>query len=53
MAYIIVVNPQILSQAAMPAESVMFATCLSSAACHLFRILTVLFILRCLYQAAA
>ena len=31
MAYIIVVNPQILSQAGMPAEGVVFATCLSSA----------------------
>jgi adenine/guanine/hypoxanthine permease len=31
MAYIIVVNPQILSQAGVPAEGVVFATCLSSA----------------------
>jgi adenine/guanine/hypoxanthine permease len=31
MAYIIVVNPQILSQAGIPAEGVVFATCLSSA----------------------
>src|SRR6516225_10194810 len=31
MAYIIVVNPQILSQAGMPAEGVAFATCLSAA----------------------
>ncbi len=31
MAYIIVVNPQILSQAGMPAEGVVFATCLASA----------------------
>jgi adenine/guanine/hypoxanthine permease len=31
MAYIIVVNPQILSQAGMPAEDVVFATCLASA----------------------
>jgi len=31
MAYIVVVNPQILSQAGMPAEGVVFATCLSSA----------------------
>ena len=31
MAYIIVVNPQILSQAGMPAEGVVFATCLSAA----------------------
>jgi hypothetical protein len=30
MAYIIIVNPQILSQAGMPAEGVVFATCLSS-----------------------
>src|ERR1700735_3934407 len=30
MAYIIVVNPQILSQSGMPAESVLFATCISS-----------------------
>jgi len=31
MAYNIVVNPQILSQAGMPAEGVVFATCLASA----------------------
>ena len=31
MAYIIVVNPQILKQAGMPAEGVVFATCVSSA----------------------
>src|SRR5512146_117737 len=31
MAYIVVVNPQILSQAGMPAEGVLFATCLASA----------------------
>ena len=31
MAYIVVVNPQILAQAGMPAEGVMFATCLSAA----------------------
>ncbi|MGB7434195.1 MAG: NCS2 family permease [Candidatus Acidiferrum sp.] len=31
MAYIIVVNPQILSQAGMPVEGVVFATCLSPA----------------------
>jgi adenine/guanine/hypoxanthine permease len=31
MAYIIVVNPQILSQSGMPAEGVLFATCISSA----------------------
>jgi AGZA family xanthine/uracil permease-like MFS transporter len=31
MAYIIVVNPQILSQAGMPADGVVFATCLASA----------------------
>src|SRR5499425_2887756 len=31
MAYIIVVNPQILSQTGMPAEGVVFATCLSAA----------------------
>jgi AGZA family xanthine/uracil permease-like MFS transporter len=30
-AYIVVVNPQILSQAGMPAEGVVFATCLSAA----------------------
>src|ERR1700739_2401437 len=31
MAYIIVVNPQILSQAGMPPEGVVFATCVSAA----------------------
>ena len=31
MAYIIVVNPQILSQSGMPADGVLFATCISSA----------------------
>jgi AGZA family xanthine/uracil permease-like MFS transporter len=31
MAYIVVVNPQILSQAGMPVDGVMFATCLSAA----------------------
>jgi adenine/guanine/hypoxanthine permease len=31
MAYIIVVNPQILAQAGMPAEGVVFATCVSAA----------------------
>jgi adenine/guanine/hypoxanthine permease len=31
MAYIIVLNPQILSQTGMPAEGVVFATCLSAA----------------------
>src|SRR5215475_7445553 len=31
MAYIVVVNPQILAQAGMPVEGVLFATCLSSA----------------------
>jgi len=30
-AYIVVVNPQILVQAGMPAEGVVFATCLSAA----------------------
>src|SRR5271169_4422922 len=35
MAYIVVVNPQILAQAGMPAEGVLFATCLSSAAATL------------------
>ena len=35
MAYIIVVNPQILSQAGMPAEGLVFATCLSAAAATL------------------
>ncbi|HET9804121.1 MAG TPA: NCS2 family permease [Candidatus Acidoferrum sp.] len=31
MAYIIVVNPRILSEAGMPADGVLFATCVSSA----------------------
>jgi adenine/guanine/hypoxanthine permease len=31
MAYIVVVNPQILSQTGMPADGVVFATCLSAA----------------------
>jgi adenine/guanine/hypoxanthine permease len=31
MAYIIVVNPQMLAQSGMPAEGVLFATCVSSA----------------------
>ena len=31
MAYIIVVNPQILAQAGMPADGVVFATCASAA----------------------
>lgn len=31
MAYIIVVNPQILAEAGMPIEGVLFATCVSSA----------------------
>jgi adenine/guanine/hypoxanthine permease len=31
MAYIIVVNPQILAQSGMPAEGVLFATCVSAA----------------------
>jgi AGZA family xanthine/uracil permease-like MFS transporter len=31
MAYIVVVNPQILSQSGMPAEGVVFATCISAA----------------------
>src|SRR5579862_2214272 len=35
MAYIVVVNPQILSQAGMPAEGVLFATCLAAAAATL------------------
>jgi adenine/guanine/hypoxanthine permease len=32
MAYIVVVNPQILAEAGMPADGVVFATCLSAAA---------------------
>jgi adenine/guanine/hypoxanthine permease len=35
MAYIVVVNPQILSQAGMPTEGVVFATCVSAAAATL------------------
>ncbi len=35
MAYIIVVNPQILAQAGMPPEGVLFATCISAAAASL------------------
>jgi AGZA family xanthine/uracil permease-like MFS transporter len=35
MAYIVVVNPQILSQAGIPAEGVVFATCVSAAAATL------------------
>jgi AGZA family xanthine/uracil permease-like MFS transporter len=35
MAYIVVVNPQILSQAGMPADGVVFATCFSAAAATL------------------
>jgi AGZA family xanthine/uracil permease-like MFS transporter len=35
MAYIVVVNPQILAQAGMPAEGVVFATCISSAVASL------------------
>jgi adenine/guanine/hypoxanthine permease len=35
MAYIVVVNPQILSQAGMPPEGVVFATCVSAAAATL------------------
>lgn len=31
MAYIVVVNPQILAQAGMPVEGVLFATCISAA----------------------
>jgi AGZA family xanthine/uracil permease-like MFS transporter len=31
MAYVVVVNPQILSQAGMPADGVLFATCISAA----------------------
>jgi Permeases len=31
MAYIVVVNPQILAQAGMPPDGVVFATCLSAA----------------------
>src|SRR5215467_13057374 len=35
MAYIVVVNPQILSQAGMPVEGVVFATCIAAAAATL------------------
>src|SRR5512146_3327181 len=35
MAYIVVVNAQILAQAGMPAEGVVFATCVSAAAATL------------------
>ncbi len=35
MAYIVVVNPQILGQAGMPVDGVLFATCLASAAATL------------------
>ncbi len=35
MAYIVVVNPQILSQAGMPVDGVVFATCFSAAAATL------------------
>jgi AGZA family xanthine/uracil permease-like MFS transporter len=35
MAYIVVVNPQILSKAGMPIEGVVFATCISAAAATL------------------
>jgi AGZA family xanthine/uracil permease-like MFS transporter len=35
MAYIVVVNPQILSQAGVPVEGVVFATCISAAAATL------------------
>src|SRR5215472_9899954 len=35
MAYIVVVNPQILSKAGVPIEGVVFATCISSAAATL------------------
>jgi AGZA family xanthine/uracil permease-like MFS transporter len=35
MAYIVVVNPQILSQAGIPIEGVVFATCIASAAATL------------------
>ena len=35
MAYIIVVNPQLLAQTGMPAEGVLFATCISAAAATL------------------
>ena len=35
MAYIVVVNPQILSESGMPVEGVVFATCIASAAATL------------------
>ena len=35
MAYIVVVNPQILSQAGMPVDGVVFATCIAAAAATL------------------
>jgi adenine/guanine/hypoxanthine permease len=35
MAYIVVVNPQILAKAGMPVEGVLFATCISAAAATL------------------
>ncbi len=35
MAYIVVVNPQILAQAGMPVDGVIFATCISAAAATL------------------
>src|SRR5262244_1451119 len=35
MAYIVVVNPQILSKAGMPVDGVVFATCVASAAATL------------------
>jgi AGZA family xanthine/uracil permease-like MFS transporter len=35
MAYIVVVNPQILSKSGMPVEGVVFATCVASAAATL------------------
>src|SRR6202140_411394 len=35
MAYIVVVNPQILAQAGMPVDGVLFATCVSAAAATL------------------
>ena len=31
MAYVVVVNPQILSESGMPVDGVLFATCISSA----------------------
>jgi len=35
MAYVVVVNPRILSEAGMPVEGVLFATCVSAAAATL------------------